>query len=85
MSQPASAEVQHEVERFLHEEAALIDDRRLHEWLALFTDDAVYRMELRSKILQHLPPNMIARYGEALGLTQEELKTLPPPVQTGER
>ena len=43
------------------------------------------KRHFRPEIFQHLPPNMIARYGEALGLSQEELKTLPPHVQTGER
>jgi 3-phenylpropionate/cinnamic acid dioxygenase small subunit len=31
-----------EAERFLIREARLIDDRRLDEWLALFTSDALY-------------------------------------------
>ena len=33
---------QREVEAFLYEEAALLDEWRLDEWLALFTDDARY-------------------------------------------
>jgi p-cumate 2,3-dioxygenase beta subunit len=33
---------QREVEAFLFEEAALLDEWRLDEWLALFTDDARY-------------------------------------------
>ncbi|HVR88282.1 MAG TPA: aromatic-ring-hydroxylating dioxygenase subunit beta [Candidatus Limnocylindria bacterium] len=63
MTEPAGAEVQREVERFFHEEAVLIDERKLHLWLALFTDDAVYRMELRSKILQALLPNTLPTAG----------------------
>src|SRR5262245_66610144 len=31
-----------EVEDFLYYEAALLDEWRLEEWLALFTDDAAY-------------------------------------------
>lgn len=31
-----------EVEQLLYEEAALLDDRRLEDWLQLFTDDARY-------------------------------------------
>lgn len=31
-----------EAERFLIHEARLLDERRLDEWLALFTDDALY-------------------------------------------
>jgi p-cumate 2,3-dioxygenase beta subunit len=34
--------LQREVEAFLFEEAALLDDWRLEEWLALFTDDGRY-------------------------------------------
>src|SRR5919202_414846 len=31
-----------EIEEFLYHEAALLDEWRLDEWLALFTDDALY-------------------------------------------
>src|SRR5262245_3161042 len=37
-----------EVEQFLYREARLLDDRRFHEWLTLFTDDARYWMTGRS-------------------------------------
>jgi p-cumate 2,3-dioxygenase beta subunit len=33
-----------EVEEFLYEEAALLDAWRLHEWLALLTDDVAYEV-----------------------------------------
>lgn len=36
-----------EVEEFLYREAALLDDRRLDEWLALLTDDIHYWMPIR--------------------------------------
>ena len=42
MSQPASALSRAEVESFLYEEAALLDEWRLDAWLALFTDDGTY-------------------------------------------
>lgn len=42
MPQPASALTRAEVEDFLYEEAALLDEWRLDEWLALFADDATY-------------------------------------------
>src|SRR5438067_13192334 len=45
-----SVELQHEVEQFLYDEAALLDDRRYHEWLDLFTDDAHYWMPIRRTI-----------------------------------
>src|SRR5271170_6140245 len=33
-----------EVEQFLYREARLLDDRRFHDWLTLFTDDIHYWM-----------------------------------------
>ncbi len=35
-----------EVERFLYHEACLLDEGRLEEWLALFTEDATYWIPL---------------------------------------
>ena len=37
-----------DAEDFLYREAALLDDGRLDEWLALFTDDARYRLPIAS-------------------------------------
>ena len=37
-----------EVEQFLYREARLLDERRFHEWLTLFTDDVRYWMAGRS-------------------------------------
>ncbi len=42
------AEVIGEVEQFLYREARLLDERRFHEWLELFTDDVHYWMPGRS-------------------------------------
>jgi 3-phenylpropionate/cinnamic acid dioxygenase small subunit len=36
-----------EVEQFLYREARLLDERRFHEWLQLFTDDVRYWMAPR--------------------------------------
>lgn len=33
---------QQEIEQFLYHEAALLDNRKFDEWLALYTDDALY-------------------------------------------
>jgi 3-phenylpropionate/cinnamic acid dioxygenase small subunit len=41
-------EIIREVEQFLYREARLLDERRFHEWLALFTDDVRYWMPMRS-------------------------------------
>jgi 3-phenylpropionate/cinnamic acid dioxygenase small subunit len=43
-----NADVLREVEQFLYREARLLDDRRFHEWLTLFTDDVRYYMLGRS-------------------------------------
>lgn len=40
-----SADLQHEVEQFLYLEAALLDERRLREWLDLLTDDIEYTLD----------------------------------------
>lgn len=40
------------VEDFLYLEAELLDDRRLREWLELFTDDAHYWMPVRHNPLE---------------------------------
>src|SRR6266849_10849836 len=37
-----------EVEQFLYREARLLDERRFHDWLTLFTDDVRYWMASRS-------------------------------------
>jgi 3-phenylpropionate/cinnamic acid dioxygenase small subunit len=41
-------DVLRDVEQFLYREARLLDERRFHEWLDLFTDDVRYWMAGRS-------------------------------------
>jgi 3-phenylpropionate/cinnamic acid dioxygenase small subunit len=41
-------DVLRDVEQFLYREARLLDERRFHEWLALFTDDVRYWMAGRT-------------------------------------
>ena len=43
-----NADIHREIEQFLYREARLLDDRRLHEWLDLLTDDVRYFMASRS-------------------------------------
>jgi len=43
-----NADVIREVEQFLYREARLLDDRRFHDWLTLFSDDVHYFMASRS-------------------------------------
>jgi phthalate 3,4-dioxygenase subunit beta len=44
---PFTDDLHHRVHQFLVEEAALLDERRFEEWLALMTDDVVYTMPVR--------------------------------------
>jgi 3-phenylpropionate/cinnamic acid dioxygenase small subunit len=44
----AKLELQHDVEQFYYDEAALLDERLFLDWLALFTDDIRYTMPVRS-------------------------------------
>jgi 3-phenylpropionate/cinnamic acid dioxygenase small subunit len=49
----AKSDLLREVEQFLYHEARLLDERRFHEWLELFTDDTRYWMPTRSNRLSH--------------------------------
>jgi len=42
------AELIHEVEQFLYREARLLDERQLHAWVELFTEDVRYWMPVHS-------------------------------------
>ena len=44
----AKIDLLREVEQFLYHEARLLDDRRYHDWLTLFTEDVNYWMPTRS-------------------------------------
>ena len=44
----ASADVHFEIAQFLYDEAALVDERRFDEWIALFEDDLHYWMPVRT-------------------------------------
>jgi biphenyl 2,3-dioxygenase beta subunit len=46
------SELRHRVEDFLYLEAELLDERRLREWLDLFTDDMHYWMPVRHNPLE---------------------------------
>jgi len=75
------------VEQFLYREARMLDERRFHDWLQLFTEDVHYWMTARtnryprsSKAIQILDPSRyeeehLTRPGE-LGLFDEDIKTL---------
>ena len=42
--------LQHEIEQFYYDEAALLDERRFTEWLALLTPDVHYWMPIRRTV-----------------------------------
>jgi biphenyl 2,3-dioxygenase beta subunit len=42
---------QYEVEQFYYAEAAMLDERRLSDWLALFTPDVHYWMPIRRTVM----------------------------------
>lgn len=44
---PFTEPLHHEVHQFLVEEAEMLDEQRYDDWLALLTDDVVYRMPVR--------------------------------------
>jgi 3-phenylpropionate/cinnamic acid dioxygenase small subunit len=46
------SELRSEIENFLYREAELLDERRLREWLELFTEDARYSMPIRYNPLE---------------------------------
>jgi 3-phenylpropionate/cinnamic acid dioxygenase small subunit len=48
---PTSVALDLEIARFLYVEAALLDDRRWDDWLAMWTDDAQYVMPTRSEVM----------------------------------
>jgi 3-phenylpropionate/cinnamic acid dioxygenase small subunit len=79
-------EILREVEQFLYREARLLDERRFHEWLQLFTDDVRYWMGSRtnryprsSKAIAILSPN---RYVEEDQTREDELSILDETKET---
>ncbi len=79
-------EIVREVEQFLYREARLLDERRFHEWLKLFTDDVRYWMGARtnryprsSKAIAILSPN---RYVEDDHTREDELSILDETKET---
>ena len=56
-------ELQLEIERLIAHEAYLLDERRYHEWLELFTDDTTYAVSVR-EVVQHREDAALYRYAE---------------------
>ncbi len=61
---PEDVLLQYEIEQFLYEEAALLDERRFHEWLDLLTDDLQYWMPVRTTRARGDEENEFAKLGE---------------------
>ena len=53
-----------EVEQFLYAEARLLDERKFHDWLALFTEDIHYWMPTRSNRMLHEIDQEIGKPGD---------------------
>jgi 3-phenylpropionate/cinnamic acid dioxygenase small subunit len=74
------------VEQFLYREARLLDERRFHDWLRVFTDDVHYWMTARtnryprsSKAIAALDADRYAEEdagADELGLFDEDIRTL---------
>lgn len=65
MSPEQAMVLQYEVEQFLYREAALLDDRRFAEWLALIDDDIHYWMPIRRTVTVE---NLRLEYAKADGM-----------------
>ena len=61
-----ASELRREIEDFFYEEAELLDERKLREWLHLLTDDVRYWMPIR-----HNPPDRPAEVSEELSKAGE--------------
>lgn len=66
---------QYEVEQFYYAEAALLDERRLMDWLALFTADAHYWMPIRRTVMTSDLENEFTKPG-AMALFDDDKPTL---------
>jgi 3-phenylpropionate/cinnamic acid dioxygenase small subunit len=79
-------EVIREVEQFLYREARLLDERRFHEWLELFTDDVRYWMPGRSNRYPRVSKAIVIldpeRYTEEELTKEDELAILDETKET---
>jgi 3-phenylpropionate/cinnamic acid dioxygenase small subunit len=57
--------LQLEIERLYALEAYLLDERRFHEWLALFTEDATYAVSVREAVQPPEAAGSLYQYPEA--------------------
>lgn len=80
-----SHELWHDVHRFLAHEAWLLDERRVEEWVDLFTDDAHYWMPVRSVVRRDQTDKELARPGDMAYFdeTKETLRVRIERLKTG--
>ena len=73
---------QYEVEQFYYEEAALLDDRRFTEWLALLAADIHYWMPIRRTVMaddlenEFTKPGAMAYFDDDKALLEARVKKL---------
>ena len=53
--------LKNEIEEFLFQEAELLDERNIEEWLGLLTDDIRYWMPMRRNVRIHHTRTLISR------------------------
>jgi biphenyl 2,3-dioxygenase beta subunit len=80
-----AAAAHREIEHFLFHEARLLDDRRFHEWVELFTEDARYWMPIRSDRSENEPAREFTKDNELAFFdeTKETLKQRAQKLDTG--
>jgi 3-phenylpropionate/cinnamic acid dioxygenase small subunit len=74
-----------EIEHFLFHEARLLDERRFHEWIEFFTEDARYWMPVRADRSENAPALDFAKENELAFFdeTKETLKQRAQKLDTG--
>lgn len=70
-----------EIEEFLYEEAALLDERHFTEWLGLLTDDLTYFMPLRRNVKFGEAARENTRIGKDISWFDEDKWTLAKRVE----
>ena len=80
-----SDDLRDEVEDLLYEEAELLDDRRFHQWLDLFTDDLHYWMPVRENRNSREVAEELSKPGETAFFddTKETLRMRVARLDTG--
>lgn len=79
---PVTPEIQLDIERFLYEEARLLDRHDYHPWLALFADDLVYQMPVSTNYHERAigtppaPATLAYYFDETLPLLTQRIKRL---------